>query len=753
MRWLLTRGRFPYLAVLALVVAFFAFHAARVGVEKDNQSLNTRNPEQLASYERFRQLFGSDEDLLLALHDPQLLSADGLRRLDDLTARAAAIDGVRRVFSLTNAKELVSGKIGAEESAIVPRPLETPALREQVGSALDRNPDFTGWLISPDRTTAGLVIEIEDRPGDDQYRSNVIAALRSLMAQQEAAADVSLHLTGIAVQKHDVGVYVDRDRRVLMPLAALLLAVMLALHFRRLLGIVLPLAVTGISVAVTLGIYDLAGLELNAITALLPPVIMVLAIAVSMHLVQAWLRMPATLSPVERTLAAVRKMAFPCFFCSVTTSLGLGSLLVAELAAVQQFGVFAAIGVMTSFFVGMTLVPVGLTFFGESNAAGEAPQHRVLRRFLEWTAEVTATRTRLVIGIFLTITALSLAGLPFIHVNTDLVRFLRSDSALHRDTMFIDEHLSGASIIDFMIRRRDGAPMSSLADVTALQRFEEAARAKDPVTGTTSVLAALRQLARAESGGAALALPTDDRETRYLFDLMEAAEDRSLLDKLISRDLGHVRVSVRMHAVGTAVAAPLADELAQEGRAIFGSDYEVAPTGAFYTISRDSNRLVYDLVGSFGLGCAAVFTAIALLFGSLKLTLISLVPNIMPLIWTGGMMGALGIDLSSGTAMIASSVIGLVVDDTIHYLSEYREEYRGNSVEAVRRTTTGIGSALIVNNLFLVFGFWVGCFGSFKPTIYFSLLTGLTMITAMLCDVFVTPASLIATDPPRGRRS
>jgi predicted RND superfamily exporter protein len=122
----------------------------------------------------------------------------------------------------------------------------------------------------------------------------------------------------------------------------------------------------------------------------------------------------------------------------------------------------------------------------------------------------------------------------------------------------------------------------------------------------------------------------------------------------------------------------------------------------------------------------------------------------MPVAWTGGLMGVFGIDLSTGTAMIASAVIGLVVDDTIHYLSGYRRAFAGDPREAVRSTTSGIGSALVMNNMVLVLGFWVGCFGSFKPTIYFSLLSGVTMISALLCDLLVTPALLLLTEPQAG---
>ena len=210
---------------------------------------------------------------------------------------------------------------------------------------------------------------------------------------------------------------------------------------------------------------------------------------------------------------------------------------------------------------------------------------------------------------------------------------------------------------------------------------------------------------------------------------------------------------MRIHAIGTSVAAPLAESILEQGRRTFGDEYRVDATGAFYRVAKDSNQLVAAQVKSFGSAVVLVFVAIGVLLRSLRLTLISFVPNVMPIAWTLGVMGLVGIDLSTGTAMIASSVIGLVVDDTIHYLVHYKRVYQGDAKAAVRETTTAVGAPLLMNNIVLVLGFWVGCFGSFKPTIYFSLLSGMTMITALVCDLFVTPACLILFDRRRGARA
>jgi predicted RND superfamily exporter protein len=144
-----------------------------------------------------------------------------------------------------------------------------------------------------------------------------------------------------------------------------------------------------------------------------------------------------------------------------------------------------------------------------------------------------------------------------------------------------------------------------------------------------------------------------------------------------------------------------------------------------------------------------VLLTILVLLRSLWLTLLAMIPNVVPIVWTVGLMGYCGIDLSTGTAMIGAVVIGLAVDDTIHYMVHYRRVYRGDVGLAVMTTTTDIGRALMIASLVLAAGFWVGCFGSFKPTVYFSLLVGVTLCGALACDLLVLPACLLLGWPGR----
>jgi len=739
-RRLFERAGVPWIAVVVLASAVLGVHAARLGVEHDNESLNARDPEQQRVYDEFRATFGNGEDLLLTVTHPRLLSPAGLALVDAVTEDVGALDGVRQVWSLTTVDELVAGEAGPE-----PRRLLSPPWTEAaVAAALERNPDFTGWLVSADRQTAGLVVEIDDRPDDGDHRTRLIAGLRALEARH-GGGEAALHLTGVAVQKHDVSVYVDRDQRLLLPLAMVVLAATLAAFFRRLDGVAVPLGVAGLTVLWTMGVYEWTGHATNAITSLLPPVLLVVALAASVHLYEVWRAgHDGATDRVERVVAALLAIAMPATLCAVTTAQGFLSLATSDIPGVVQFGVFAALGTVIAFVIGMTAVPIVLTWLPPPPASG-ARTHGTTARLLDFTSRVATTRPGLVLAFFGILTLIAAAGIPRLRANTDLVAFLREDAPLRQDTAFVDAHLTGTLPLDFVVRRTDGAPIDSLDAFERLAALEDAVRAEPHVTTVTSLVALVRQLHRAQAGTETLALPADQDTLRDELDLLEES-GHDLVGRFAGPELRTLRLSVRLHAVGTAESAPLVDAIVADAGRVLGPDYRIVPTGPLYHVVHDSTRLVRQQVTSFGTAIVLVVAAIGLLFRSLPFTLVALIPNVMPIIWTGGLMGFAGIELSTGTAMIASAVLGLVVDDTIHYLAHYRRVLAGDAVAAIHATTRAVGAPVTVASVALVLGFWVGALGSFRPTIYFSLLTGLTMITGVVCDLLVLPASLVVLD-------
>jgi len=748
--FLTSRGRLVSVATLLLVTLLFARAAVEVGVERGTESMRADDPAQLEANRVFAERFGNDELLLMSVTHPRLLHGEGLALLDALTRQLESRPGVAQVRSLTNLDQVVSGSAGATAAPLVPRPLAGASPPGPVEFALDRNPQWTGLLISPDRRTAGIAIEIEANPVEDEHAGRLIDDLRGIM-RDPAYANVELHLTGIAVQKHDVTRFIERDQLLLLPLSGLVLAASLGFVFRRKSGVLLPMLVTVATLIWTLGLYAMLGYELNIITSLLPPVIMVLSITTSMHLYQRWIMLARRYEPgpelIYRVLSSLLR---PCCLAAVTTAIGLASLGVSDVPAVRQFGLFAATGILVSLLLNLTIMPIGLSFL-RPRAKRRVGTNDLTGRCLSGVAAFSIRRPVLVLGLTSVVALVGIAGLRQVRNNTDLVRFLPPQTELYRDTSYVDEHLTGPNALELMIERRDGAPLTGLEDVRSIAAFERQLIELDEVTAALSVIDLIRQLHRAEQDATELELPEDADALLYCFDLIEAEDSQEDVGRLITPDFTAARVTVRLHAIGTAEAARMLDRIDEIARVALGPTYLLQPTGSFYQLTLDSNRLVAGQLRSFALALALVLLVMGVVFRSAKLLLAALIPNLIPILSTAGLMGWLGIDLSTATTMIASVAIGIAVDDTIHYVARFRSECRGDSIRAIRCATLGTGRVLVMTSTVLALGFWVGAFSSFRPTVYFSLLTGVTILLALVCDLLVLPACLHLLHPRPSR--
>ncbi len=735
-RWieiLTGRGRRFIPFIIGAITLPLAFYAFTCGVDESNAAMNAFSGDEERVFHQFQREFGNDEIILLSMTDPEMPAPDGVERLRELTSEIENFDGVARVVSLTNLKEVVAGRFGAEEQLLLPSSGELDPAGDVVRNAIKRNPWLAGLLISDDFHTAGITVELDLRPGTSEYRTRLIENLRALKNRFQDEG-VALRVTGIPLQKYDTGRLVRRDQKLFMPLTIVVLALVLGIATRRVSGVLLPLLVTGVAVIWTLGLYSASGHEINIITSLLPPVVMVLSVATGIHLYLGW-------EETGSVPATLRELGLPVILTAVTTAVGLGSLMLNETPAVQSFGLFGAIGVMLSLFLNLTLLPCLLLSIAPLGRKREA-MSGWLHGWLAGIARLTVSRPGTVLVVAGLVTVVAVPGIWRIHNNTDLLRFLKPDAELFQDTMFIDTHLTGAGTLELLVERQDGHPLSEPDDFLAVGRFGSALREFKSVTNVLSLPELLAHVQQAENDLADPVLPETREELEYVLGLVE---ESSQLEHWLSKDHRLVRVHLRIHAGGTAGIAVLLKEIQSAASRELGARYQATPTGTSYLVVAGSNRLVKSQVKSFGVALIVILLMIGLAFRSVILLVAATVPNLIPIVWVSGAMGWLGIDLSTATVMVASVVLGIAVDDTIHYLSSYRrlQEPSGKAVVVV---TVKTGAKLFMTSVVLALGFWVGAFGSFRPTIFFSLLTGATILIALLCDLLVLPSCLVVLD-------
>lgn len=700
MQSFLEHWRVPYLLVLGGLTLFFGFHCLHLHVDEDNRSMDADDKGQARIEDKFVKVFGESDSILIAVHrDTDLLDESGEKLIREISDDVSDLDGVKKVTSLV------------ESHFSVPEYLD-------------------GLLISKDRKTAGISVLLDEFSDKGKSLNRVAEEIRSIAADH-SKGDQKVAVTGLPLQKLEAGRLVRRDQKIFAPLSFLILGTLLLLITRHWSGMFFPLLVSALTICWTLGIYSLLGYSLNMITSLLAPVIMTLSATTTIHIYLEWL-VGRESDNRSRIIGAVKNLYRPCLFASLTTAIGFLSLLLSRTPAVREFGFFAALGVLISYALGVSGLAVCLSFFksppphdpGEDHDFG----HRFLSPILTRLSLISIGHPRKIIIGSLLIALVSCYGVRKVRTNTDLLRYLGTGSRLYKDTIFIDRNLTGVNTVELLISKSDGQEViDNFADLEKIEAFQKAVTAIPLVRHSLS---------------AADLLGTEEvMKYKGMVPFRKIVEEVSPTE-FLSRDLKTARVSIRTGVIGTFAGAGLVDDIRMIARKKLGDQYTVSEVGGFYRVISESTRLVATQIKSFGIAVILILIAIGVVFRSVGFMGLALIPNVIPLLMTAGIMGFFQIDLSTGTAMIASVVIGVAVDDTIHYLAAFRRTYRGQCDRSIKRTTGFTGFALISTTLALATGFWVAIFGSFQPTVYFALLSGLTMWFALACDLLVLPACL-----------
>lgn len=712
---------------------------ARLRLDPANTSLFLRADHDALIYQQFLQMFGSDETILVALHDPQqaLLTPTGLAAIRQLTQELTALPHVASVYSLTNAPDMTRLRI-------TPFGLAVPRLIPDTAFTADGSPETLphkqavhGALLSADLHTAGIFVTPATGAKEAAPRHPWITAVRTVAAQH-ATAGRHTYVAGIPIERHDVTQYLDRDQRLITPLVLLLLLALTTWMYRvkRLVGVVLVCMV--LPLVWTMGLAGWYGLQLNAMTSLLPAVLLIVSVSLSIHLISQILQEAETGADHLTTITrAITHVQLPSFFAALTTALGFFSLLASPIPAIREFALFAALGVILALYATLMVAPLILRCMGPMPALPLSPfRGGRLERWLLGLARWVPRHSRHIFVGVAGVALLALPGIARLTEGTDIIRTLRENAPLRRSSEFIDQHLTGVNSLELMIRFPDNTRDALPASIRHILAFSEWLRRQPDITTVFSPWELLRD--------APPELLSQDEQLIVLGTLLPLAYP---LDAWLDAKSHTMRLSVRVQAVASERLLALEKHL-RDYAATLSLPLQI--TGRTYLLARMSRVLVRSQLVSLGVAILTIGVSIMLMLRSWKLGCIAMLPNILPSMLVFGLMGWCQIELSTATVMIASIALGLLVDDTIHLLYHYRQARRTGCPprDAMERTIGSVGRAIVSTSLFLIGGFWGGLLGSFKPTVYFAFLTGLTMLFALLVVLLVVPAIVLVWDRP-----
>ena len=745
-RWL-TRERARWaLIALGVITVAFGISLRNVRLDYDFEKFFPTSDPELDRYLAFRERFGNDNDFLLvaAEHKPSVFDEAFLLKVDSLSARLTRLTDMRSVSSPTRLEEPVITPIGV---------FNVPVLRVGSDSTLAAD---SARIWADDRireayfAPAGdaLLIVAQTTPDLSKKRSDDL-----LEGVERVMSDSGLQGLHVAGRIHGQYYYIQKmERELVLFLTAsiLLLAVFLFFGFRSLLGVIVPIGVVGLSILWVVGAMSLFNEPLSILTMLLPTILFVVGMSDVVHLLETFLEHVRAGVERRRALALTYKEAgLPTFLTAVTSAIGFATLGSASIQPLREFGLYTAVGVMVAFVLAFTLLPALLLYIDPKRmlprAIESSPWDRWLPRLFRWTIR---NRVRILFG-FGFIMIVSTVGLSRIKVNNFLLEDWPDDDPQKQDFFYFERTFGGVRPFELELTVLDSS--RTVWDLDVLKQIEAVQTFVHDEHGVRSILSpvtVMQSLNKAANGGGAdmLRLPIDAEEAKKLARQAEVFGGKEQLRMLVSEDGRTARLSGRKVDEGGFVHKGRNADLDRFITA--HTDLKLVQfrqTGMAYLIDRNNEHLSAQLVG--GMGLAILLTAAIMwwFFRDVRMVLVSLLPNLAPLLFIAGVMGFAGIDLKVSTAIIFSIAFGIAEDDTIHMLAKLRLQLReGRTVPyALKRTYLSTGKAVSVTSLMLISGFLTLMLSDFASIFYMGLLITLTLIFAFVAELLLLPALIL----------
>lgn len=726
--FLMRRARWV-LVVFAALTVFFGFQILGLRVDSSNEKMLSQADPAYGYLEEFRRIFGSDEFIVGAFRLNKPAGEEALGKIEALAEKARRIPHVRMVQSPLRPSGDRDEELDGEEARRV----------------LAKDPAYSNVLASGDFRSLALIVWLEHREGDRAYRGRIVQALRRL-SSAHVLNGARMYIAGIPVEKNDISAFVREDQERIVPLMFVLIGVIIFAIFRNTVVTVLVLLLLGCSLLWTLGLFALAGKELNTVTGLISPVVMIVTLGSVIHFLSHFARLGGEeASSGQAMQSALRIVLAPCFLAALTTAGGLLATATLGVPAVQEFALFTAGGVMISFFLSVSVFPLLVIMAARRGIEIRIPDaHGILDRPIEWSVLVVRRHPRAVAGAAILVAMAAGFGLTRLDVDTDIINTLRPSAPLYQATRFIDRYMGGVNSLEVMISKENGGSVVDQDTLRKMAGLQDYLETFPSVTKTFSVVDGL--IYSSGMGPGRKTIPPG-AQGKLLYGMVAGAVSPQgrRLGQWINAGFTRLRVAARMKSVGTSEIQALSAHVKAYARRVMGEGLRVRMTGNALLLSNMSTELVSRQIAGLFLAAAFVLSAIGFLFRSFGAMVLSAIPNLIPIAVVFGLMGWLGIPLNVPTAMISSVSMGLVVDGTIHFLYTFRlqrEEGKSRD-EAVSRTIRIAGKPIAAAALVLVSGFSIGIIGNFVPVIYFSVFTGVTILVAVLCDLLFLPAVIM----------
>jgi len=734
------------LLLMSILLLFLAYNASQLKFDYDFEKFFPEENEDLRFYQAYRQSFENDNDfILIAVKSKKgLLDPDFLKDVESFSNSLRALPHIRELISPLDLK-----KLSIRPGSIVPMqraylsPERSSYSKKDSLLLTDPNEPISSFLSFEDNS---LVLILKNIQMISKKKSDELAIRMNQLRENHPFSEVYM-IGKILGQKSYIDI-LKREFLTFMIISIIIVIILLWMSYRSLWGIAIPLMTVLLAIIGSLGIMQLSGTYLNMMTTLLPVIMLVVGMSDVVHLISKYVEeLKKGNSKIPALKFMVKRVGMATLLTSLTTALGFITLIGVKMKPVQSFGVFTAVGVVLAFIL-------AIAFITSIFVLVPVPKISYQRTYkIEWEEKLASLFNFLlkhrikVISIYLLISVLALFGASRVKFDYFLMQDLGKDHPLMVEGRYF-EQFGGIRPFEMAILPKNELKITDHEVMLEMEKIVAYLSSDMKVEQIVSPVYPIQYFNKTLRGDKKeyFKIPASKKRYEYLLDNVMGSDLAKDLTELMDEERNIARIFGRMVDPGSMAMLERQAKLEEFFEANIDENLiQYQLTGTPVIIDKGGRQISRTIILGLLTAFALIALSMGILFRSVKMAFLSLVPNVFPILLTAGFIGFANIDLNMTTAIVFTIAFGIAVDDTIHFLSRYHQELKAgrSNFLAVRRTFISTGKAIVLTTIILLGGFVSLLFSDFQSTFYIGLFVSMTLIFALITDLSLLPLLLL----------
>ena len=764
------KNRVWLLVVLFVLTALMAYQGTKAELSYTFSKVVPDTDEDIIYFNKFKALFGQDDNVVvLGVEDEKLFELENFQKWQKLLydLEELKFKNDKKIESLGDSINAVTGVIGLgklpyiyknedikkfEGKPIFPKQVQT---QEELDSLLEftyKIGFYKNQLINPKNKASLALITFLPVITSTAYNHQTVTKISELGQKFSEETGIEIHYVGLPFLRVAISNKVKGEMVIFLSLSIAITAIFIFIFFRSFTPVVVSLTLISIVIVWTIGILGTLGYEITILTALLPPILVVIGIPNCVYFITKYHQQcNERANKIDAIKYVVKKIGIVTLITNTTTAIGFLVLVSTGIGILSEFGLAAGITIFATFFISLLILPIVFSYLPMPE--GRRTKHLntgIIIRVLKYFDFIIENHRPIIYGVTLLIVTFSFIGLYNIKANSFMVDDLPNDSKEKKDIAFIEENFKGTMPLEIVIDTGKPKAYRKTQTLEKIEQIENYVDSSAHLSTAVSLVTFIKAANQAYFNQSEKSYNLPDKRTgAYVLRYLKGQNDpTSISAAFVDSTQQMLRVSLKVADIGSMRLDSLVrTSLQPELDTIFSdSTMSARVTGTTPIFLKGNSYLIENLKWSLLLACVLVAIIIGALFQNGRVMLIAIVPNLIPLLVTAGIMGFFNIPLKPSTALVFSIAFGIAVDDSLHFLARFRQELlawdfdRHKAIDISLRET---GKSMIYTSIILFAGFIIFAFSSFGGTVALGVLTSITLLVAMFTNLILLPALLM----------